>query len=238
MSLYVLLIGIQGSGKGSQAPLITERFGIPHVSTGDLFRAMKTREDELAKQVQATMAAGQLVSDEVTNQMVKERLEQPDAANGVILDGYPRNLVQATWLDDYLKSRHSKLDIVIEFQLDLFVAFKRAFGRVVDKATGDSFNYFYKADGVGWSFENAPDNVFPPRLKGVHQATGRDLTRRPDDADGFAIIKRFDLYVSETQPILHHFQQRGIVTTINADQSIEAVSADITKAIEAAKASV
>ena len=102
MGLYLILLGVQGAGKGVQAAWIQERYGIPHVSTGDLFRAMRTREDELAQRIQAIMASGQLISDEITNEVARDRLEQPDAANGAILDGFPRNEVQAEWLTQHL----------------------------------------------------------------------------------------------------------------------------------------
>ena len=105
MGLYIILMGVQGAGKGVQASFIREQYGIPHVSTGDLFRAMRTREDELARKIQETMKAGLLISDETTNEVLQDRLEQPDAENGVIFDGYPRNAAQAKWLDDYSRQQ-------------------------------------------------------------------------------------------------------------------------------------
>ena len=130
MSLYIILMGVQGAGKGEQAKFIRERYGIPHVSTGDLFRAMKTREDELAKRVQQIMASGNLVDDATTNEVVKDRLSQPDAQGGVIFDGYPRTPNQAAWLESYLAERGEQINAVILLDLDLYTAFKRAFGRV------------------------------------------------------------------------------------------------------------
>src|SRR5688572_23237777 len=109
MGLYIILMGVQGAGKGVQAGFISETYQIPHVSTGDLFRAMRTREDALAKRVQMILASGGLVDDDTTNEMVAERLALPDAQNGVILDGYPRNHEQSAFLSDYLAQRGEKV---------------------------------------------------------------------------------------------------------------------------------
>ena len=130
MSLYVILMGVQGAGKGLQAKLIEDHFGIPQVSTGDLFRAMRTRTDELARKVQDIMVSGQLVDDDTTNAIVADRLAQADARNGVILDGYPRNQVQAAFLESHLADKGASVNAVLLLELDLYTAFKRAFGRV------------------------------------------------------------------------------------------------------------
>ena len=132
-------MGVQGAGKGVQAQFIKEHYNLPHVSTGDLFRAMKTREDELAKRVQDIMQSGALVDDDTTNEVVRDRLEQPDAASGVILDGFPRNQNQAAWLENYLAGKGQSLAAVLLLELDLYTAFKRAFGRVTAQS-GDSYN--------------------------------------------------------------------------------------------------
>src|SRR5215207_7970126 len=137
MGLYIILMGVQGAGKGVQAGFISETYQIPHVSTGDLFRAMKTREDELAKRVQHILATGGLVDDATTNEMVAERLAQADAKNGVILDGYPRNREQSAFLSNYLAERGEQVNAVLLLDLELYIAFKRAFGRVT-AANGDS----------------------------------------------------------------------------------------------------
>ena len=130
MSLFVILMGVQGAGKGLQAKLIEEHYGIPQVSTGDLFRAMRTRKDALALKVQDIMTSGRLVDDATTNAIVEDRLAQADAQRGVILDGYPRNLVQARFLEANLASQGKRVEAVMLLELDLYIAFKRAFGRV------------------------------------------------------------------------------------------------------------
>lgn len=232
MSLYVILMGVQGAGKGLQAKLIEEHFGIPQVSTGDLFRAMRARTDDLARKVQDIMASGQLVDDDTTNAIVVDRLAQADAQNGVILDGYPRNQVQAAFLEHHLQEKGGRVDAVLLLELDLYVAFKRAFGRV-SAADGASYNYYYNADGVDFNWKPAAGSEFPPRLEASLAATGEALKRRPDDASADAIIKRIDTFLETTQPLINYFEVKGIVRKINADQSIDAVWADIQRALEA-----
>ena len=226
MSLYVILMGVQGAGKGLQARLIEEHYGIPQVSTGDLFRAMRTRSDALALKVQDIMASGRLVDDDTTNAIVEDRLAQDDAGNGVILDGYPRNQIQAQFLESHLAAKGAKLDAVLLLELDLYTAFKRAFGRV-SAANGESYNYYYNAGGVDFRWVNYDDHLFPPRLEASLAAGGIPLKRRPDDASADAIVKRIDTFLETTQPLISYFENKGIMRKVNADQSIEAVWAEI-----------
>lgn len=233
MALYVILMGVQGAGKGVQAKFIQDAYGIPHVSTGDLFRAMKTREDDLARRVQQIMAEGRLVDDATTNEVVKDRLSQPDAENGVIFDGYPRNQAQADWLGEYLSSKGERIGVVLLLKLDLYTAFKRAFGRVTHPETGASYNIYFNDDDLEWEFVDHPEKLFPPRLKAVDKG-GVELTRRADDGNAHAILKRIDIYVETTQPLIDYYQRKGLLREVDADQSIPAVSDAIKAAIEAA----
>lgn len=236
MALTIILMGVQGAGKGEQAKFISQSYGIPHVSTGDLFRAMKTRTDELAQRIQRILAEGKLVDDDTTNEVVRERLNQPDAAKGVILDGYPRTPAQAEWLENYLNGRGEKITSVLLLDLDLYTAFKRAFGRVSDPETGKSYNIYYNSDGIDWAFvEHPTDKQFPPRLRAVPSGTDRELTRRNDDGNAHAVLKRIDLYVEQTQPLIDYFEGRGLLRKINADQSIAAVGEALRAEIDAAK---
>ncbi len=231
MSLYVILMGVQGAGKGLQAKLIEEHFGIPQVSTGDLFRAMRTRSDDLARKVQDIMTSGKLVDDDTTNAIVVDRLAQPDAQNGVILDGYPRNRVQAAFLESHLAEKGAGVNAVLLLELDLYTAFKRAFGRVTD-ADGGSYNYYYNADGVNFTWIPDDSYCFPPRLEATLSEDGSMLKRRPDDASADAIIQRIDTFLETTRPLISHFESSGKVLKINADQSIDAVWSDIRGALE------
>ncbi len=231
MSLYVVLMGVQGAGKGLQAKLIEARFGIPQVSTGDLFRAMRTRNDELARKVQAIMASGRLVDDDTTNAIVVDRLAQPDAKKGVIFDGYPRNQIQAAFLERHLQEKGARVNAVLLLELDLYVAFKRAFGRV-SSDEGKSYNYYYNNADVDFNWVASDDSSFPPRLDARLSASRENLRRRPDDASADAIIKRIDTFLETTQPLITYFEAQGKLRKINADQSIEAVWADIQRALE------
>lgn len=231
MSLYVVLMGVQGAGKGLQAKLIEARFGIPQVSTGDLFRAMRTRNDELARKVQAIMASGRLVDDDTTNAIVVDRLAQPDAKKGVIFDGYPRNQIQAAFLERHLQENGARVNAVLLLELDLYVAFKRAFGRV-SSDEGKSYNYYYNNADVDFNWVASDDSAFPPRLDARLSASDENLRRRPDDASADAIIQRIDTFLETTQPLITYFEVQGKLRKINADQSIEAVWADIQRALE------
>lgn len=236
MGLYVILMGVQGAGKGEQARFIRETYNIPHISTGDLFRAMKTRQDELARRIQQIMAEGRLIDDATTNEVVKDRLSQPDAANGAIFDGYPRTPAQADWLEQHLASKGERVAVVLLLKLDLYTAFKRAFGRVSHPESGKSYNIYYNNDGVEWQFVEHPEKTFPPRLIAVEQETGTELVRRPDDGSAHAILKRIDIFIETTQPLIDYYAEKQLLRELDADQSIAAVSDQIKAAIEAAKA--
>jgi adenylate kinase len=227
-------MGVQGAGKGVQAQFIQQTYSIPQVSTGDLFRAMKTRNDPLAHRVQEIMSSGALVDDDTTNEVLKERLEKPDAANGVIFDGYPRNKAQAAWLEQYLASRSAAVSAVLLLKLDLYVAFKRTFGRLTSES-GESYNIFYNNEGIDYKFVDHPEKAFPPRLEGTGKASGKPLIRRPDDANAAAIIKRIDLFTETTQPLIEYYRREGLLFEIDASMIIEAVSAAIRATIDKAQ---
>jgi len=234
MSLYLVMIGVQGAGKGTQAAFLKEKYQIPHVSTGDLFRAMKTREDDFAKRIQEIMAGGGLISDDITNDIVRERLEQPDAADGVILDGYPRNTIQANWLENHLRENGDGLNGVILLELDFYTAFKRAFGRV-KSSNGDTYNIYFHTDEVNYTFVEHPKEEFPPRLEATLKSSNEPLERRTDD-EAFSVVKRIDTYVETTQPLVDYYREKGLLITVDADQPIEKVSADIVAAVDRVKA--
>lgn len=233
MGLYIILMGVQGAGKGVQANYIKEAYTIPHVSTGDIFRGLQNRSDELAQRVKAILASGALVDDDTTNELVADRLNEADASQGVILDGYPRNQVQAEFLSNYLAEKGEKVDAVLLLELDLFTAFKRAFGRVTDTDTDESFNYYFMQGDVDFSVEPHPDGDYPPRMRAIRN--GVELKRRSDDADAMAVVQRIDTYLENTMPVVEFYEEKGVVQKINAAQSIDAVSADIKSAIDSVK---
>jgi adenylate kinase len=227
------MMGVQGSGKGTQAGIIRDAYNLVHISTGDLFRALKHREDEFAKKIQAIMASGQLVSDEDTNELLRQHLESIDLKNGVILDGYPRTTAQAEWLETYLQSKGQKLTAVIALELDPYIAFKRSFGRLIHpQDSTKAWNIYYNTDGLEYEWVKSDGNLFPPRLSGKTSETGEALTRRPDDASADAVLKRIDTYLATTAPLVAYYQSKGILTTINADRPIEAVTAEMKSVID------
>ncbi len=236
MGLYLILLGVQGAGKGVQAAWIQQHYGIPHVSTGDLFRAMRTREDELAQRIQAIMASGQLISDEITNEVVRDRLSQPDAAAGAILDGFPRNEVQAAWLDDYLATRGEAVNAVLLMEIDLYVAFKRAYGRISTEDGTRIYNLYYQNENIDWQLEEHPERAWPPRVSGSECDTGMPLVRRPDDASADVVIRRIDTYMETSMPLVNWYRERGLLRCVNAEQSIEDVSAAVQAVIETSRA--
>jgi adenylate kinase len=229
MQLNILLLGVQGSGKGTQAAFLQDKYGVVQLSTGDLFRAMRSRTDAFAQEIQALMADGTLIDDATTNRVVQEFLERPDVAKGVIFDGYPRTPAQAAWLDTYLASKGAKINAVIVLDLDLFVGFKRAFGRL---GGGDgAHNLYFNNDGLEITTVEHPEKTFPARLDVTVTATGEQLTRRPDDANAHAIIKRIDSFVQTTQMLIEHYP-KGLVHRVDAAQSIEKVRAEIERIIQ------
>lgn len=235
MGLYIILMGVQGSGKGTQAGFITQNYGgIPQISTGDLFRAMKTRTDDFAKQIQQMMAEGKLIDDDTTNKVVEDRLQQPDVANGAIFDGFPRTPYQAQWLENYLAAKGEKIGAVLLLELDTYDAFRRAFGRV-SAANGAGYNIYSDADKIDIKWVDHPEKLHPPRLEATVKATGEKLLRRPDDASADAIIKRIDTFLKTTQPLIEYFSTKKLVHRINAAGSIADVSVAIKSILDAVK---
>ncbi len=224
MSLFVIIMGVQGAGKGTQAQFIQREFGIPQISTGDLFRAMRTRTDAFAVQIQNLMNSGALIDDETTQNIVAERLLADDAQKGAIFDGFPRNIVQAQWLDAHLAKKGTGIKQVLLLELDSYTAFKRAYGRVSDPKTGNSYNIYSNAGDIKWQFVEHPEKGFPPRLEAT--LNGEKLARRADDEASF-VIKRIDTFLEQTAPLINYYSQKGLVKTIDATLPIETVSQQI-----------
>lgn len=218
MALYIVLMGIQGAGKGTQAAKLSEEFQIPHISSGDLFREMKTLDTPLAREVQAIMARGDLVPDDLTVRVVTERLTRGDATNGVILDGFPRTRPQAEALDKLLAKSGNKIAIVPVLELDKEPAIRRATDRWI---CSQNEKHVY----------NISTN--PPQVPGRCDIDNAPLIQRPDDTRE-GVERRINLYLDETSPLLDYYAQRGLVRKINADQPIEKVTEDLIDAIKGA----
>ena len=183
--MKIILLGAPGAGKGTQAQFIMNKFGIPQISTGDMFRAAIKEGTELGKQAKALMDEGKLVPDELTVALVKDRIAQPDCANGFLLDGFPRTIPQA----DALKESGVKIDLVLEFDVADEVIVERMSGRRVHQPSGRSYHIVYN----------------PPKVEGKDDVTGEDLIIRADDKPE-TVLDRLKVYHNTTKPLVDYYQ--------------------------------
>ncbi|MEV5979996.1 adenylate kinase [Streptomyces sp. NPDC052114] len=206
--MRIVLVGPPGAGKGTQAAFLAKNLSIPHISTGDLFRANISQGTELGKQAKAYMDAGNLVPDEVTIGMAKDRMAQQDAEAGFLLDGFPRNVSQAEALDEALKADGQKLDAVLDLEVPEDEVVKRIAGRRICR--NDSSHVFH----VTYS---------KPKQEGVCDVCGGELYQRGDDKEE-TVRKRLDVYHRETEPIIDHYKAQGLVVTISALGKVDEVT--------------
>lgn len=198
--MRIVLVGPPGAGKGTQAAFLAKNLSIPHISTGDLFRANISQGTDLGKQAKAYMDAGNLVPDEVTIAMAEDRLEQADAAEGFLLDGFPRNESQARALDAYLAGHGIALDGVLDLEVPEDEVVKRIAGRrVCHNNSAHVFHVEYKR----------------PKADGVCDECGGELYQRNDDAED-KVRTRLEVYHRETEPIIDYYKQQDLVVTISA----------------------
>ncbi|MET9680216.1 adenylate kinase [Streptomyces coeruleorubidus] len=214
--MRIVLVGPPGAGKGTQAAFLAKNLLIPHISTGDLFRANISKQTELGKLAKSYMDAGNLVPDEVTIAMAKDRMEQPDAENGFLLDGFPRNVSQAEALDELLEAESMQLDAVLDLEVPEDEVVKRIAGRrVCRNESAHVFHVTYK----------------PPAKDGVCDVCGGELYQRDDDSEE-TVRKRLEVYHTQTEPIIDYYKAQGLVVTISALGKVEDVT---TRAMEALK---
>ena len=199
--MRLVLGGPPGAGKGTQAQFLAAHYSIPHISTGDIFRANLKASTPLGLKAKGYMDAGQLVPDEVTNEMVKDRLTHDDTANGFLLDGFPRNTVQAEVLRAFLAEKRTPLDAVLELAIDNEIIIKRLSSRLTCKACGAPA---------------APDATACPTC-------GGELYQREDDKVE-VIAKRLAVYEEQTAPIVHFYRTEGLLITISADGDVSEVT--------------
>ncbi|UUN28636.1 adenylate kinase [Streptomyces sp. FIT100] len=214
--MRIVLVGPPGAGKGTQAAFLARNLSIPHISTGDLFRANISQGTELGRQAKAYMDAGNLVPDEVTVGMAKDRMEQPDAANGFLLDGFPRNVAQAEALDEMLETEGMKLDAVLDLEVPEDEVVKRIAGRRVCR--NESAHVFH----VTYS---------PPKHEGVCDACGGDLYQRDDDSEE-TVRRRLEVYHTQTEPIIDYYKAQGLVVTISALGKVNEVTERAMEALQ------
>ncbi|MFB8236379.1 adenylate kinase [Kitasatospora sp. NPDC089913] len=214
--MRIVLVGPPGAGKGTQAHLLAKTLSIPHISTGDLFRANIGQGTPLGVEAKSYMDAGRLVPDEVTIGMAKDRMLQEDAANGFLLDGFPRNLGQAKALDEFLAEQGIALDGVLDLEVPEDEVVRRIAGRRLCRNDGGHvFHVDYN----------------PPKAAGVCDECGGELYQRSDDTED-KVRTRLEVYHTETEPIIDYYRQQGLIATIPALGKVDEVTA---RAIEALK---
>ncbi len=216
----ILLLGAPGVGKGTQAKELVKLWGIPQISTGDLLRGHRDRGTELGKLANELMLQGKLVPDSLINDMVADRLTQPDTANGFILDGFPRTLGQAGWLDERLASQTGTLPVVaISLKVDYNQLLRRITGRRNCPVCQTIYNIYLQ----------------PPKVEGICDLEGATLVQRSDDTE-MCFTGRMHTYESQTAPVIEHYRALGRFAEVNGDQPVADVAASIVSSVERLRA--
>ena len=200
--MHILLMGPPGAGKGTQAANLVTEFGIPHISTGDMFRAAVKEGTELGKQAKACMDAGKLVPDEVTIGIVRERLAKDDCKKGFILDGFPRTVEQADALDGIMKDLGLSITRVLNINVPAEDLIERAVGRRICKKCGATYHVKFH----------------PPKAEGVCDACGGELYQRADDSAG-TMKNRLAVYEDSTRPLIEYYKKAGVYTEVDGRPS-------------------
>jgi len=208
--MNLILLGPPGSGKGTQAKLIVEKYGIPQISTGDMLREAVAKGTELGKKAKEYMDAGKLVPDEVVIGIVKERLKQSDCDKGFILDGFPRTIAQAEALDKMLDELGKNIDAVINIQVPEEEVVKRIVNRRSCRNCGAVYHLIYK----------------PPKEEGKCDKCGGELYLRDDDKEE-TVRARYGVYREQTEPLIDYYQKKGLVHDIDGTKKIDDVFNDI-----------
>ena len=212
--MNLLIMGLPGAGKGTQAAKIVEEFGVAHISTGDMFRAAMANQTEMGTLAKSFIDKGELVPDEVTNGIVKERLAQDDIKEkGFLLDGFPSTIEQAHSLDQILVDLGLELDGVINIEVDPSCLLERLSGRIIHRETGETYH-----------------KVFNPPADYKEE----DYYQREDDKPE-TVKRRLDVNIAQGEPIIAHYRELGLVSDIQGNQDIDDVFADVKKAIAAIK---
>lgn len=217
MKRYIVLLGPPGAGKGTQAELIVEKLGLPHISSGDLFRANLKAKTPLGNAAQGYMDRGELVPDQLTIAMVKDRLEQPDCAAGALLDGFPRTPAQADALGEMLKELDGQVVCVPYIAVPAEVLIERLSGRWTCRAQGHVYHAVNK----------------PPKVAGICDEDGSELYQRDDDKPE-TVANRIRVYMAQTAPLIQYYRERNVLVEVDGTQDIDKVSADLLEAIQKA----
>jgi len=215
----VILLGPPGAGKGTQAQRIAQRYKLPHLSTGDMFRDHIHRETELGKKAKPLMARRELVPDEIVLSMVEDRISQPDCANGFVFDGFPRTLRQADDLERICREQKLGFTIVLHMIVQPELLMRRLTGRRICKAGGHIYNVYER----------------PPKREGICDIDGSELIHRQDDTEG-VISERLHAYEQQTQPLVEYYTLRGLLSPVDAMADADAVTESIARILDSAKA--
>lgn len=208
--MNLVLMGLPGAGKGTQAEKIVEKYGIPHISTGDMFRAAIKEGTELGLKAKSFMDKGDLVPDEVTIGIVRERLSKADCNKGFLLDGFPRTVAQAEALENILSDLNRQINFVINIDVDQDILMERLTGRRICKSCGSTYHLVFN----------------PPANDGVCDRCGGELYQRADD-NAETVQNRLDVNVKQTKPLLDFYETKGYLRNINGQQDIGKVFEDI-----------
>ena len=215
MAKQIVMLGPPGAGKGTQAKVLSEKLGIPHVSSGDIFRENMRDQTELGLNAAQFIKRGELVPDDVTIAMIRERISRPDCEQGVVLDGFPRTAPQAEALDEMLSDLNKgQVNAVPCVDVPNEVLIDRLTGRRTCRAKGHIFHIIFN----------------PPKEEGKCDIDGSELYQREDDSVE-TVSNRISVYQKQTQPLIDYYQQRGVLLEINGDQAIEAVLDEIMTAL-------
>lgn len=214
MKHFFVFLGPPGAGKGTQAKIISEMSGYPHISSGDIFRENLKNQSELGKLAEEYIKRGELVPDEVTIAMIRDRISQPDCEHGAILDGFPRTPPQAEALDAMLADLDGRIECIPYFKVPEETLISRLAGRWTCKAQGHIFHEQYN----------------PPQVPGWCDYDGSELYQREDDKPA-TVAKRIRVYLEQTQPLVEYYQKRGLLVEIDGNRSFESVTADLLNVI-------
>ena len=217
MARYIVLLGPPGAGKGTQAQIIAEKYGLEHVSSGDLFRENLKAQTELGKLAQSYMTRGELVPDEVTIAMVRDRLCQPDCERGALLDGFPRTPAQAEALSKMLKEFGGEVNVVPYIAVPEEILVERLGGRWTCRASGHVYH----------------EKFNPPAVPGICDVDGSELYQRDDDK-AETVKNRIQVYQQQTAPLISYYEANGLLVEIDGTQPIEKVTTDLLQAINKA----